>query len=101
MTREQQNLIMYLETCLVDHGGKVESIRMNGEDYAQVELWKAEGLIRFGRLFAREAHKQGRTYKATHWVLFSDEAWTHAHRLRRERAGRLAAKVERNDPDES
>ena len=97
MTRDQKNLLLYLGTCLVDYGGKVEARRMNDDDFAQIELWKAEGLIRFGRLFAREAFDADRTRSATHWVLFDDQAWELTHRYRRERADRLTAKVERND----
>ena len=99
MKRDQKNLLMYLETCMVDYGGKVENRRMNADDFSQVEAWKAEGLIRFGRLFSGEANNRKRVYLGTHWVLFTDKAWELAHRFRRERAARLASKVDRNDPE--
>jgi len=99
MNRNQQELLVFLETCLVDRGGKVESIRMNKDDFEQIVLWKDCNLIRFGRLFAREALDQTRSRLNTHWVLFSEEAWSLAHKFRRERAERLMKKVERNDLD--
>ncbi len=100
MNQKQINLLVYLETCMVDYGGKVEARRINGDDYALMEAWKKEGLIKFGRLFASEANKEGRSYVATHWVLFTEKAWELAHQYRRERAARLIPKVNRNDPDE-
>ena len=101
MNRDQQSLLVYLETCLVDYGGKCESRRMNEDDFKQIALWKDCNLVRFGRLFAREVVDQTRTRLSTHWVLFSEEAWSLAHRWRRERAERLMKKVERNDPSET
>ena len=97
MNRDQQCLLTYLETCLVGFGGKVESRRMNKDDFGQIALWKDCNLIRFGRLFAREAFDETRSRPATHWVLFSEKAWLLAHGCRRERAARLLKKVERND----
>lgn len=100
MNREQISLLVYLETCMVDHGGKVEGCRINGDDHALIATWKEEGLVKFGRLFASEACQEGRSYEATHWVLFTDKAWDLSHHFRRKRAERLIPKVERNDPDE-
>ncbi len=97
MTKDQASLLLYLETCLVDYGGKVENCRINSDDFAQVELWNVEGFMSFGRLWASEAFNTKRSRLATHWVLFSEEAWKEAYKLRRERSVRLAAKVNRND----
>lgn len=95
--RDQESLLMYLETCLVDYGGKIDPRRVNADDWKQMEEWEGDGLIRFGRLFAAEAMKPNRHIPFTHWVLFNEEAWLLAPQYRRERAERLTKTVERNE----
>ena len=85
MNRIEQSLLLYLETCAVDHGGKVESVRMNEEDHAIARRWTVEGFIIFRRIKFKEIRGT-----RTHTAALSEPAWEAAHRLRRERVARMA-----------
>jgi len=99
MTEEQNrnwknNLLMYLETCMVDHGG---SFRWNkiGDDEVFLDEYKEEGLINYERIPFKEIEKHrynlGPAGPFTHIITkFTDEAWEKAIKLRRERASRLS-----------
>ena len=87
--KDEENLLLYLETCAVDQVGKVESIRMNDLDFDIAERWHNKKLIKFGRLLSSEIQREpvrGRT--PTHYVILSDDAWVEVARLRKERAKR-------------
>lgn len=91
MNRDQRSLLLYLETCAVDHGGSVDAIHMNHEDFRQAEEWAASGFIEFGRIaFGAFPKQNGR--ERTSWVRFSDDAWRIAHEERRARCERLWSK---------
>ncbi len=98
MNKGQQSLLMFLETRIVDHAGKVAGAHMNGEDFDQAQSWREEGLIKFGRIPTADinrpqiAHRSGTN---TNWVRFTDEAWKLAHRFRRERGDRLTAEEDK------
>jgi hypothetical protein len=83
LTRHQGNFLMFLETCCVDSGGKIDGIRMNAEELAWAKEWDAEGYIIFGRLL--HEHVVGARCLG---VRLSNDAWVDAHRLRYERAQR-------------
>ena len=94
MTRDDETLLMFLETQIVDHCGLVASDSMNKQDYEIAKKWDKDGLIAFGRRPAADmAGKRGRGSRRAHWVKFSDGAWTIAHRLRRERGERHVATI--------
>ena len=86
--RQQESLLMYLETCLVDKTGNVDSRRMNEEEMEIAKRWAKQGLIEFGRLPAHKVFARKRSTWKTHYVRFSDKAWIDASRFRRERAER-------------
>lgn len=96
LTKDEANILLYLETCLVDHRGFLQPVRMNSIDWTIMERWKKDKLIDFGR----RAYKNITKYPAgaggarTHWVQFTDKAWTLAYRYRRERAERHTATLE-------
>lgn len=80
-TPRKKNLLMYFETCLVDGYGMFDHRKINDEEVEWAEEWEAEGLIDF-------SYPGG-------WVRFySEEAWTLAHRFRRERSERMMKKYE-------
>lgn len=92
MTKDEKSLLLYIETCMVDHYGRLESQRMNTADFENLEKWKKEGFISFGRLkyrYIAAIQKMGIAYKPTHLVRLSEEAWILAHTLRHERAERM------------
>ena len=93
MTREESNLLLYLETCAVDGRGMCHSGRMNTQDFEIASRWHDTKFIRFGRRTAAAIIKASKLRAApgpaTHLVVLSDKAWSTAHRLRRERAERM------------
>jgi hypothetical protein len=89
LTKDERSVILYAETCLVDSYGKMAQIRMNKEDLAALDRFKEEGLLDYGRLSAKEIMNVHNIIHGTHWVRFTEEAWTLAHKLRRERAARM------------
>ena len=97
-SQKEKSLLLYFETCLVDtYGGKVQGARMNGEDIEIAKKFEQLGLIKFERIPFREIDrlrkKLDMAIPYTHTVRFIDEdAWTLAHRWRRERAERCVNK---------
>lgn len=93
-TREEDSLLLFLETCAVDFG-YVDVRHMNTEDMIIAERWNKDGFIIFRRMPFRWIEKLGcRAGKRnTHYVVFTPEAFNIAHKLRCERAGRVATKL--------
>ena len=54
MTRDQKRLLLYLETCAVDHSGLVVPAHMNGADFAQANEWDDLGFLAF-QMLARDS----------------------------------------------
>ena len=90
MTKDEQSLLLYFETCLVDQRGKTQSARMNTLDFEIAKNLDKQGLIKFNRIPFKEIEKTvgNEIYPRTHRVQFTDEAWKVTHRLRREKAQR-------------
>lgn len=92
LTKYQISLLLYLETCAVDHAGRVDGRKMNTDGFAQAKLWNKSRFIRFGRISTRDAGPpaaDGLARFGGHWVTLSDEAWETAHHQRQVRAARL------------
>jgi len=83
MTKNQISLLLFMETQIVNHSGRVGGIHMNGEDFAQAQKWHEENFISFGRIAYQDCNSYG-----SMWVTFSDEAWKKAHQARRVRGER-------------
>ena len=83
LTREESSLILYLESRATDYCGKVDSSRMNRNDFTIAEKWNDDGFVKFGRLKGDVVTKS-----ASHWCCLSDEAWRVAHNERKMRANR-------------
>ena len=84
LTRDQANLLLYFETRLVDHGGRVDCVHMNAEDISQAKAWSESGYVDYGRIVMKDCNSKGAM-----WIDFSNEAWEDAHRERRARACRM------------
>jgi hypothetical protein len=84
MTKDEKSLLLFFETCAVDHAGKVRTAHMNDDDRKIVERWTAEGFVRYGRVASEGCNEYG-----THWCHLSDEAWALAHAERKARAARV------------
>jgi hypothetical protein len=92
LTKDEISLLLYVETCMVDNHGRLESLRMNDTDFENLEKWNNEGFVLFGRLkyrYIAAIQKMRVLYKPTHWARLSDEAWNLVHTLRHERAERM------------
>lgn len=85
LNKQQESLLLFLETCVVDHAGAIRSSSMNQSDFDQAEKWHADGFIRFGRITHATIDRNSERH---HWCQFSDEAWLLAQQKRRERAAR-------------
>jgi len=87
MTKDERSLLLFFESCAVEHGGLVDTRHMNDEDFAITDAWKKQGLVDYGRLASECCTKTGQC-----WVKLSDEAWRLAHEERRARYARINAK---------
>lgn len=87
LTKDQRTLLLYLETCAVDHAGRVNGQHMNDDDFKQAAEWDRDGFVRFGRVASECITDHG-----GHWVEFTDESWAAAHAERRARADRIRAR---------
>jgi len=81
MTRQEISLLLYFESCAVDHNGKVHSERISDNEREIAKRWSDEGFIQFGRIALQYARGC-----ETSWVFLSDEAWSLAHEERKTRA---------------
>lgn len=84
MTRDERSLLLYIETCAVDQGGRVDPRKINDVDRKILKRWEKECLIAYGRIVAKDCSPS-----ATHWVRLSGEAWLLAYEERRARAKRM------------
>jgi len=82
-TRDEKTLLLFLETCAVDHSGRIDIRHMNKDDVQIAEAWHHVGYIEFGRIAFKNI-----TGHYTNFVKLSDEAVMDAHQLRKERAMR-------------
>ena len=84
MTKDEQSLLLFLETCAVDHAGRVNVQHMNAKDMDSAQRWNKSGFVRFGRIVAADASRYG-----SHWCELSEPAWVAAHQYRKDRAARM------------
>ena len=85
LNKDERNLLLFFETCLVDHNGKVATRHMNEIDFAIAKKWTDEGFVSFKRLPLAEVEDR-LTYSLAYKVLFSEHAFDITHTLRKERA---------------
>jgi len=87
MTREEKNLLFYLEKFAVDYGGLISTSHINLSDLEIIRKWNETGFVRLNRLSGEYMCD-----KWTHWCEFSEEAWKLAQAERRERYERIVGK---------
>ena len=88
MNKDERSLLLFFETCAVDHGGAVHTQHMNSDDMELAKQWDESGFISFGRIASDFLPlPSGRT----HCCGLSDEAWSLAHAERRSRYARINA----------
>lgn len=88
LSKQNSSLLLYLETCAVDHGGKIDATKVNEAELRVLEAWNRSGFVRFGRMTIRkrEQCQGGRDY--AYWCVLSQPAWAAAHAEREARARR-------------
>ena len=84
MDKDERSLLLFLESCAVEHGGRVDIRHMNPQDLQIICQWVDEKLIEWGRIKSKDIKLH-----FTHWVILSDKAWKLAHKERRARCERL------------
>lgn len=84
LTKDEMALLLYLETCAVDHACRVHAQRINAEDRAIIEKWVDAEFVFFGRIIAEDCNRDGSL-----WVRLSEGAWRSAHVGRKELAERM------------
>ena len=90
LTRTEESILLYIETCCVDQGARLDQQAMNNEDREAIEQLTKEGLIEsHGRVCFDDIQ---RAPCRTLWAWLSDACFEQAHRLRLERAKRLWSK---------
>jgi hypothetical protein len=87
MNKTERSLLLYVETCAVDYGGRMNAERINTEDREILDRWKKAGFVNYGRIIEADINRNGSL-----WVQLSEEAWTVAHSERRARAERMWTK---------
>lgn len=85
MSKDEQSLLLFLETCAVDQTGLVDHRRINATDREIIEAWKASDFIRYGRVYSKDVLKFTNTYMSN-WVYLSSTAFAIAHQIRYDRA---------------
>lgn len=94
MSRDERSLLLYLETCAVDFTGRVDSRRINEDDFRIAKGWNEAGFISFGRIVVRDHNSQG-----SNWVELSEDAWGLAHQERRARQERNSRRYKKTVGD--
>lgn len=89
MNKDERSLLLFFETCAVDHRGKVDARHMNDADLKIAETWNKSKFVQFGRIKFKDITPSVGVSKLTHWCLLSDEAWKLAHEERVARAKRM------------
>lgn len=88
MTRTEVNLLLFLETCVVDQAGLIRGPNMNADDITIAREWDEVGFIKFSRLKFKQIRDD-----RTHMVLLSEAAHWLAGHERHRRAIRNCGKV--------
>lgn len=76
MTKDERNLLLYIETRAVDYGGSLDNRHLNEGDMKILERWKEEGFIDFGRIAFKTTPEFCKTF--TLWATLTEEAWKEA-----------------------
>ena len=85
-TREEESLLMFFETCFVDHGGLLSPLHMNESDEDIAKVWDEIGYIKYERVCSTDLRRTGSDKTMVVWL--SPEAHQHAHEARVARAAR-------------
>lgn len=78
----QKNLLLYIESQLVDNRGKLSAEKMNHDDFQELKVFQALDLLDIEHGELQEQKGEAWTHKV---IQFSDDAWKLAHDVRKAR----------------
>lgn len=81
----ETDFLLYLESRLVEHRGRLRADQMQPEELLLAQRWSDSGFLCFTPLRADEVD-YSRSHPETHRVSFSEHAWATAFNARRARA---------------
>ena len=87
LNKDEQSLLIFFESCMVDYGGLIDSRRMNQEDFKIAQEWDAESHIEFGQVAFHDIKGNN-----THYVILGPGFAEKAQELRMERFARMFEK---------
>ena len=87
MSKSERSLLLYFESCAVNQTGRIDSRKMNANDFTIAKKWNESKFVKFGRISFKDIMRN-----FTNWCELSDEAWELAHKERKARHERMAAK---------
>jgi hypothetical protein len=85
LSREERSLLLFVETCAVDHAGAMSSKHLSSDDQKLLDRWNETGFVQSGRICFKDAER----IKRGQWCELSEDAWLLSRQERRERAERL------------
>jgi hypothetical protein len=91
MSKDERNLLLYIESVSVDYGGLVHSQRINDDDLEILKRWDEQGFVSYSRLTWDSVQSLHDKHN-TNLVYLSEEAWKLAHEERRERNMRMRSR---------
>lgn len=87
LTKDELNLLLYLETRAVDYKGIIDTRHLNPNDFEIANGWDSKGcFVSFKRYTQRGTG--GEILQLTYRVQLFDEAWLAVHQERKARAAR-------------
>lgn len=86
LSDDQRRLLLYVESCCVEHGGLMESQRLNHGDHGPLDQLEGSCILTWGRIPSRLLGQFQRN--VTHWCDLTDAGWALAHQLRRQQAAK-------------
>jgi hypothetical protein len=95
VTRDQRNVLLYVESCAVDYGGLLDNQYMNTADHDALKELAELGILTYGRIPGKLLGTFARS--VTLWCDLTEAGWTLAHQLRRARAAKPNASREKVD----
>lgn len=91
MSKEERNLLLYLETAATDYGGLYSSVKVNAADVEILDRWNKSEFVHSGRIAFHDIPQM--LGAKTNWCVLSEDAWALAQRERRLRSARLMDKL--------
>ena len=91
LTKDERSLLLYVETCAVDNGGLIHSLRVNDADREILKRWDKDGFVSYSRVTFKSLQLLN-DKNHSNIVRLSDSAWKLAHEERRARSIRVSGK---------